>query len=178
VNLYKYNELVSLFGIIYQDFARYYISLQENITFCNDNQNVSEIINKAGLDVVVNNWPNRDKTILGKIDQDGIDISGGEWQKLAIARALYNDATFKILDEPTASLSPTAESEVYKNFQSITKNDTTLLITHRLGSTKFVNEILVFDQGELVERGTHDFLMKKQGIYNTMFESQRKWYNG
>lgn len=177
INLYKYNELVSLFGIVYQDFAKYYISLKKNITFCSDDQNISETIKKAGLEDVVSNLPNGDKTILGKIDQDGIDISGGEWQKLAIARALYNDATFKILDEPTASLSPTAESEVYKNFQSIAKNDTTLLITHRLGSTKFVNEILVFDQGELVERGTHEFLMNKQGIYNTMFESQRKWYN-
>ena len=177
INLYKYNELLSLFGIVYQDFAKYYITLKENLTFSNDDQNISEMITQVGLDNVVNNWANGDKTLLGKIDPDGIDISGGEWQKLAIARALYNNPAFKILDEPTASLSPTAESEIYRNFQNVTRNDTTLLITHRLGSTKFVNEILVFDQGELVERGTHDYLMNKQGIYNTLFESQRKWYN-
>jgi len=106
-----------------------------------------------------------------------VDISGGEWQGVAISRALISNAPIRILDEPTAALDPVAESKIYEMFGKVSAGKKTIFITHRLGAARLADEILVIDGGCVAERGSHDELMAKEGIYAEMFESQRSWYN-
>ena len=117
-----------------------------------------------------------ENTPLGKIKDDGQDISGGQWQRVAIARSLLSRAPVKLLDEPTAALDPISESNVYKDFEELMKGKTTVFISHRLGSTKLADEILVIDNGIITERGSHNDLMNAHGLYAAMFETQRDWY--
>ena len=174
---YSTDELRRLFSIVYQDFARYYIWLGENIALGGNRDNFDRSIKLAELEDVIAKLPKGEDTPLGKIYDDGADISGGEWQKVAIARALYADTSFMILDEPTASLSPMVESKLYKRFAEITKEKTSLLISHRLGSTKLSDILFVLDNGVIAETGTHDELMAANGIYADMFKKQRSWYD-
>lgn len=179
VDISKYNtdELCQLFSIVYQDFAKYYIPLSDNITLGKERSNFRSSLWMAELEDVVAKLPKNENTPLGKIYDDGMDISGGEWQKVAIARALYADTPFMILDEPTASLSPMMENKLYQRFTEITKEKTSLLISHRLGSTKLSDILFVLDNGVIAETGTHDELMAANGIYADMFKSQRSWYD-
>ena len=174
---YSADELRQIFSIVYQDFAKYYIPLGSNITLGHEQGDIETAIRLAELDDVVAKLPNKADTPLGKIYDNGMDVSGGEWQKIAIARALYANTPFMILDEPTASLSPMTESKLYKRFAEITKNKTSLLISHRLGSTKLSDVLFVLDNGVIAETGTHDELMAVNGIYSEMFKSQRSWYD-
>ena len=105
-----------------------------------------------------------------------MDLSVGQWQRLAVARALYNPALVRILDEPTAALDPVAESNVYKMFGRISKGKTTIFITHRLGAAKLADKIIVLDEGKVAQIGNHEDLVNKKGIYSNMFESQKSWY--
>ena len=177
ISKYSTDELRRLFSIVYQDYAKYYIPLGDNIMLGNEHNDFASSLRLAELDDVVAKLPNNEKTPLGKIFDDGMDISGGEWQKVAIARALYANAPFMILDEPTASLSPMMESKLYKRFAEITKDKTSLLISHRLGSTKLSDLLFVLDNGVIAETGSHDELMAANGIYAEMFKSQRSWYD-
>ena len=104
-------------------------------------------------------------------------MSGGEWQRLAIARALYLNSPFMIMDEPTASLSPTAESMIYNQFLNITNEKTLFMITHRLGSTKITEEIIVLDEGKIIEKGTHEALMENDNVYAQLFRKQGEMYD-
>ena len=106
----------------------------------------------------------------------GIDISGGEAQRLAIARALYKDAPFVILDEPTAALDPIAEAEIYENFNAMVADKTAIYISHRMSSCKFCDRIVVLDAGKIAEEGTHESLLKQQGIYAELYETQARYY--
>jgi len=173
---YSTDELRRIFAIVYQDFAKYYISLNNNINLGGEGD-ITPALHLAELDDVVAKLPKKENTPLGKIYEGGVDISGGEWQKIAIARALYANTPVMILDEPTASLSPMMESKLYKRFSEITKNKTSLLISHRLGSTKLSDTLFVLDNGAIAETGTHDALMATKGIYAEMFNSQRSWYD-
>ena len=174
---YSTDELRRIFSIVYQDFAKYYISLGSNITLSSEQGDIESALHLAELGDVVAKLPQKENTLLGKIYDDGMDVSGGEWQKIAIARALYANTPFMILDEPTASLSPMMESKLYKRFAEITKDKTSLLISHRLGSTKLSDVLFVLDNGVIAETGTHDELMVTNGIYAKMFKSQRSWYD-
>lgn len=170
-----------MFSVVYQDFARYEISLGDNITLGNTSEDISmeaihKITNKLALTDTINNLENGLSTLLGKIHKDGSELSGGQWQKVAIARSLISPAPMKILDEPTAALDPIAESRIYEEFEELMKDKTTIFISHRLGSTKLADEILVIDGGEVIERGTHNELINMNGRYDKMFESQRRWY--
>ena len=110
-------------------------------------------------------------------DQSGFEPSGGEQQKIAMARALYKDAPVLILDEPTAALDPIAEREIYEQFNSMVKNKTAIFISHRLASCRFCDKLLVFKDGEIVERGTHQSLLGlKDGLYAKMYKTQEKMY--
>lgn len=173
-------ELKAMYAVIHQDFARYYISVKDNIAVGNIHGVSSERVKKEagliGLEDVIANLPDGMETNLGKIKKNGVDLSGGEWQRIAIARALVSDAPITILDEPTAALDPMAESRLYSLFGKIMEGKSTIFITHRLGATKLADEILVIDQGSIVEKGTHDFLMEADGIYKKMYESQGDWY--
>lgn len=177
ISKYSTDELCRLFSIVYQDFAKYCIPLKDNVTLGSEKGNFESALELAELKEVTEKLPKKAETPLGKIYDDGVDISGGEWQKIAIARALYANTPFMILDEPTASLSPMMESKLYSRFSEITKGKTSLLISHRLGSTKLSDVLFVLNKGVIAETGTHDGLMAEKGIYSQMFQSQRSWYN-
>jgi len=178
---YHAAALKSLFSVVYQDFARYQVSMADNIALGDaacmiDEKKIKEMAHIVELDETIADLKNGVNTSLGKIMEDGVDLSGGQWQKVAIARSLISRAPIKILDEPTAALDPIAESRIYQEFEGLMKGKTTIFISHRLGSTKLADEILVIDEGSIVERGSHDDLMRKNGQYTEMFEAQRKWY--
>ena len=180
LHTYSMPEIKALFSVVYQDFARYQITLEENIFLGNiktkENQDIEKVALKAGLKDTIEKLPYGIKTFLGKINENGVDISGGQWQKVAIARSLLSTAPIKILDEPTSALDPIAENQIYQDFENLMKDKTTVFISHRLGSTKLADEILVIDKGKIAERGNHSELMKLNGIYAKMFEVQRSWY--
>jgi len=174
---YSLSELRDIFSVVYQDYAKYYIPLIDNITFGADSAHFDELAKIVELDSVIDKLPSGAKKPLGKIFDDGTDISVGEWQKIAIARSVYRDCPFMILDEPTASLSPMMETKIYNKFAEISAGHTLLLISHRLGSTKLSETLLVLDDGKIVEEGSHNELMQNNGLYAEMFGSQRSWYD-
>lgn len=182
---YSQGELKAFFNVVYQDFARYHISLRENIALGDQNRgagvvngfSVEEAASELDLADVIAKLPQGLNTPLGKIKEGGQDLSGGEWQRVAMARAVYNPAPFRILDEPTAALDPLSESRLYGQFERISQDKTTILISHRLGSTKLADLIFVIDQGRIAEQGSHEELMAHSGIYAEMYESQRGWYS-
>ena len=108
---------------------------------------------------------------------DGVDLSGGQWQRVAIARGYYREHKLIILDEPTAAIDPIEESRIYEQFAKISSGKTAFIVTHRLGSAKIADRIIVLKKGRIVEEGSHDELIKNRGEYAHMFESQAKWYN-
>jgi len=178
---YPASTLKALFSVVYQDFACYQISMADNIALGDAaydicSEQIYDVAAKAKLTDTIAALADGINTPLGKILEDGVDISGGQWQKVAIARSLLSRAPIKILDEPTAALDPIAESQIYQEFEQLMKGKTTIFISHRLGATKLANEILVIDKGSIAERGSHDELMKIDGMYTRMFEAQRKWY--
>ncbi|MCL1857772.1 MAG: ABC transporter ATP-binding protein/permease [Oscillospiraceae bacterium] len=169
------SEIKGLSSVVYQDFAKYYISLYDNIAIAGDD--VDNAIELVGLSDAVKKLKDGVDTHLGKIYDNGVDLSGGEWQRVAMARSVVNNAPLKILDEPTAALDPVSESAVYKNFERISKNKTTIFISHRLGSTKLADIIFVLSDGKIIESGSHSELMTlENGIYAEMFDSQAEWY--
>ena len=177
---FSQSELKSLFSIVYQDFAKYQIPLVDSIGVGNihgvSGEAITSAIDILGLNDVVSKLSDSIYTPLGKIKENGVDLSGGQWQRIAIARSLISHAPVHILDEPTAALDPVAESDLYELFGRISKNKSTIFITHRLGATRLADEIFVISDGHVSEQGTHDELMEKDGIYAGMYESQRGWY--
>ncbi|MBO5486949.1 MAG: ABC transporter ATP-binding protein, partial [Eubacterium sp.] len=107
---------------------------------------------------------------------DGIDLSGGQWQRVALARGLYRESRCMVLDEPTSAIDPIEEGVLFRKFQNIIKNKMGVIVTHRLGSAKIADRIIVLQRGKLVEQGTHDELMKQNGYYATLYREQAKWY--
>ena len=186
IHTYSLSQLKSLFSAVHQDFACYEMSLRENILFgravefYNDSEinqaELQDAITFTGLTDATNKLSNGIDTPLGKLFEGGVDLSGGEWQRIAMARSMLNKAEFKVLDEPTAALDPISESRVYHEFERLSRGKTTLFISHRLGSTKLADEILVIDNGRLVEHGSHEELVAQKGLYSTMFDSQKGWY--
>ncbi|KYD08560.1 ABC transporter ATP-binding protein [Heyndrickxia sporothermodurans] len=182
IKSYSADELHAMYAVLFQDYNRYQITLKENIllgdinNFDSNSDKLNELIDAMNLRDLVNALPEGINTNLGKIKEDGVDISGGQWQRLSIIRALINRAPLKILDEPTASLDPISESILYQEFETLTKENTTILISHRLGATKLADEIFVVDSGRIVEKGTHGELMAQGGLYAEMFNSQKGWY--
>ena len=175
---YSASAVKALFSVVYQDFARYYIRLKNNIALGDLHRkgNEMEAAHLAGLDETVNSLNHGLDTPLGKIMAGGQDLSGGQWQRVAIARSLNSRAPVKILDEPTSALDPISESLLYRDFERLMLGKTTVFVSHRLGSTKLADEILVIGSGRIIERGTHDELMAANGSYAGMFEAQRGWY--
>lgn len=174
------SELKAIFSVVYQDFAKYQISVEDNIYLGSVLNHTEEKMLKALKDIElfekVKELPQGIKTYLGKIKEGGVDLSGGQWQRLAIARTLVSEAPIIILDEPTAALDPVAESNVYEMFNHISQGKSSISITHRLGAGKLADQIIVLNEGQVVEQGNHEQLMQLKGLYADMFESQRSWY--
>lgn len=180
---YSRAEIKQMFGIIYQDFAKYEITLKDNVKIGdinsisqNNNEEYMRILSEVGLTDLLEKLPDADDTFLGKSKENGQDISGGEWQRVALARLMMKKSDFMIMDEPTAALDPLAESMLYTQFSVISKDKTTLLISHRLGSVKISDYIFVIDGGKVVESGTHEELIKEKGLYDKLYSEQREWY--
>lgn len=181
---YAASELKSFFAVLFQDFARYHISLRDNIAigdirnFGNPDtdRNIEKILDELNMTDNIRTLPDKMNTHLGKLDEKGVDFSGGQWQRLAIARVMLSPAPMYILDEPTAALDPMSESKIYGDFEYISRQKTTLLISHRLGATKTADYILVLDDGHIVQQGSHATLMQYDGLYKEMYDSQRSWY--
>ena len=137
---------------------------------------VEFILEQAGAADFVRELPNGLETLLYKDKEGGVDISGGQAQKLALARALYKDAPFVVLDEPTAALDPVSEAQVYEGFHKMVKDKTSIYISHRMSSCRFCDDIVVFDAGRIVERGSHEKLLAEEGQYAKMWNAQAKYY--
>ena len=181
---YSPGQLKAFYAVVYQDFAKYELRMIDNIAVGDVSrmeddrmaEQVNEAVDQVGLRSAAAKLKQGIYTPLGKIHADGQDISGGEWQRAAMARALVNPAPIRILDEPTAALDPLSESKLYEEFELLSKDKTTLFISHRLGSTKLADEIFVIGDGRILEHGSHEELMQRSGIYADMYEKQRSWY--
>ena len=173
-------DIKAMFSAVMQNFSKYDISLEDNINmgsgFRAGDDEVDAAITLAGLDDAVSKLADGKKTMLGKIHEKGADLSGGEWQRAAMARSVVHKSGLKILDEPTAALDPIAECDFYQKFDEMTRDAAVIFISHRLASAKNSDCIFVLNDGKIAEQGTHEELMKKQGLYAEMFESQRGWY--
>ena len=159
---YDYSEYMKVFAPVFQDFKLFSLTLGENVASGSriDREKVIDCLNKAGFSGRLAEMPNGIDTYLyTDYEKDGVNVSGGEAQKIAIARALYKDSPFIILDEPTAALDPIAEAEIYGKFDEIAGDKTAIYISHRLSSCKFCDEIAVFHEGAVIQQGTHASLV-------------------
>jgi ATP-binding cassette subfamily B protein len=141
-----------------------------------DEERAWEVLEEVELAERVRKMKDSLKTQLYNNNGAGVDVSGGEAQRLAIARALYKDAPFVILDEPTAALDPIAEAQIYENFNEMVRNKTAIYISHRMSSCKFCDRIVVLDAGNIAEMGTHDTLLAENGIYARLYQTQAQYY--
>ncbi|MCL2125453.1 MAG: ABC transporter ATP-binding protein/permease [Oscillospiraceae bacterium] len=170
------SSLRSVFSVVFQDFCNYEMTLRENVAFGSIDKLSDDIaINQALSDGLWTEEMPLDAN-LGKLEHDGVDLSGGQWQKVAIARALVSDSAYIILDEPTASLDPLAECRMYETFQSILRNRGCVMISHRLASARLADRIIVLDGGKVVQSGGHEELVSREGLYNRMWTAQSAWY--
>ena len=180
IRKYDYDEYMSLFSVVFQDFRLFAVSLGQNVAASTefDRERVDECLRRAGFDERESSMPQGLDTPLYKdFDKDGVEISGGEAQKIALARALYKDAPFIVLDEPTAALDPVSEYEVYSRFNAIAGNKTAVYISHRLASCRFCDKIAVFDTGKIVQSGRHeDLLADTSGKYHALWTAQAQYY--
>ena len=184
VDLKEYDpkKLYEIFGIIFQDFTKYACSVSENIRFGDvslprEDSRVCEAAKAADANDFIEKLPHGYETPLMRIfEKDGIELSGGQWQKLSVARAFYSHSDILILDEPTASLDALAEQEIYKQFDELRKDKTTIFVSHRLSSATSADKIIVLDGGKLIEEGKHAELMAKGGRYFDLFSTQAKHY--
>ena len=180
IKKYRYDEYLDIFSIIFQDFQLLALPINQNIAVSKniDEQKITDVCHKLELKGKWNQMPEGLDTYLYKdLSEKGLEISGGEAQKIAIARALYKDAPFIILDEPTAALDPISESQIYHQFDKIIGNKTAIYISHRLSSCQFCDEIIVFDKGKIIQQGTHqELLLDKGGKYYEMWHAQAQYY--
>ncbi len=179
---YDLDELYSLYGIIFQDFGKYAVQASENICFGDTEKGYNEedmkrAASRSGADEFIEHFPKKYDTYLSKFfEEDGTELSIGQWQKLAVARAFYSDSDILILDEPTASLDALAEQQIFNQFDSLREDMTTIFVSHRLSSATRADIIIVLEQGEIVEMGNHNELMALKGKYHELFSAQAERY--
>lgn len=177
---YNRNDYYKLFSAVFQQFSVLESTLSENVaqTYENiDMERVKEVIAKAGLTKKVESLPKQYETYIGRtVFEDGMELSGGETQRLMLARALYKNAPIIVLDEPTAALDPIAENDIYLKYNEMTKGRTSIYISHRLASTRFCDRILFIENGKIAEEGTHEQLLQNNGSYAELFHIQSKYY--
>jgi len=180
IRKYRYDDYMNIFSVVFQDFQLICQSLGSNVAGSveYDRERVRKALVDAGFgERLASMEKGLDTTLYKDLSEDGVDVSGGEAQKIAIARALYKDAPFIILDEPTAALDPIAEAEIYAKFNDIAGDKTAIYISHRLSSCKFCDEIAVFHEGAVIQQGTHDSLVSdEQGKYYALWNAQAQYY--
>ena len=180
IRKYHYPDYMGLFSVVFQDFQLMSQPLGNNVagSMVYDERKVLKALSDAGFDERIKSMPDGLDTWLYKeYTENGVEISGGEAQKIAIARALYKNAPFIILDEPTAALDPIAEAEIYAKLNEIIDDKTAVYISHRLSSCKFCDEILVFHEGKMVQQGSHEVLLaENRGKYYELWQAQAQYY--
>lgn len=180
IRKYRYDDYISIFSVVFQDFQLLALPLGQNVAVCRDydRELAKECLEKAGFgDRLERMAQGMDTCLYRDLDPEGVEVSGGEAQKLAIARALYKSAPFIILDEPTSALDPVAEMEIYQKFDQIAGDKTAVYISHRLSSCRFCDETAVFHQGRLVQLGSHDELLAEEsGKYAELWNAQAQYY--
>jgi ATP-binding cassette subfamily B protein len=178
---YDLDELRIQIGVIFQDFIRYQMSVNQNIAAGNiseiDNSDLIQSSSKQSLaHPLIERLPGKYEQMLGRRFNNGVDLSGGEWQKIALARAYMKEAQLLILDEPTAALDARAEYEVFQRFADLTKGKSAVLISHRFSTVRMADRIVVLEQGQLIEMGSHEELLEKDGRYAELFNLQAMGY--
>jgi len=182
IRKYDLSQLYQIYGTIFQDFGKYAVNADENIYFGDVNHEIDEdrIIDAAqnsGASVFIEKMPKKYKTPLMKFfEDDGTELSIGQWQKLSVARAFYSDSDIMILDEPTASLDALAEQQIFQQFEKLTRGKTSIFVSHRLSSATTADNIIVLEYGQIVEEGNHKDLMQLGGKYYELFSTQAKRY--
>lgn len=180
IRKFNRNDYYALFSAVFQEFSVLDVTVKENVAQCVDGIDESRVwqcIDKAGLTEKIKSLPKGIETHLGRrVFKDGVEFSGGQTQRLMLARALYKNAPILVLDEPTAALDPIAENDIYQKYNEMTHGRTSFFISHRLASTRFCDRIIFVDGGKIAEEGTHDELLKNGGGYAYMFEVQSKYY--
>lgn len=180
-SLYNRDEYYTLFSVVFQDIYLLPVSIEKNIALKTeeniDDKKMNNVINMSGLNKKIKSLPKGKKTLLVKsVYEEAIELSGGEMQKLMLARALYKDSPVIILDEPTAALDPIAENGIYEKYNELTKGHTSIFISHRLSSTRFCDRIIFIENGSIIEEGDHYSLMKQDGKYKKMYDVQSYYY--
>lgn len=180
IRKFNRNDYYALFSAVFQEFSVLDVTVKENVAQCVDGideTRVWQCIDKAGLTEKIRSLPKGIETHLGRrVFKDGVEFSGGQTQRLMLARALYKNAPILVLDEPTAALDPIAENDIYQKYNEMTHGRTSFFISHRLASTRFCDRIIFVDGGKIAEEGTHDELLKNGGGYAYLFEVQSKYY--
>ena len=182
VNSYNRDEYFKIFSTVFQDICVLPVTIAENISGAEtgryDLEKVYSCMKKAGIYEKVMNLPEKENTKLVKsVFENATELSGGETQKLALARALYKDAPILLLDEPTAALDPIAEQKMYLNYADFSRGKSSVFISHRLASTRFCDRIILIENGTIAECGSHSELMAQGGKYAELFELQSSYYN-
>jgi ATP-binding cassette subfamily B protein len=178
---YDPNDLHGEIGVIFQDFVRYDLTAAENLAVGRiearaDQPRIETAAERSLANTVIDKLPNKFQQMLGRRFENGVDLSGGEWQKIALGRAYMRDAQLLILDEPTSSLDARAEHEVFQRFADLTRGKTAVLISHRFSTVRMADRILVLNNGELLELGTHEELIAQEGRYAELFSLQAENY--
>lgn len=179
VNDMPFEEYIGYIGAVFQDFKLFSFTVADNVSFDEDKNSdeITKCIIKSGLEYKLEQLPKGLETNINKeFDSEGMEFSGGESQKLAITRALYNHAPVMILDEPTAALDPLAEYDIYSRFNDIVMNKAAIYISHRMSSCQFCDKIAVLDKGQIIQYGKHKELVKEEGLYSQMWNIQKKYY--
>lgn len=178
---FELDDLRQSIGVLFQDFARYALNVDDNIGFGNlEHRTHESLIHQAAQDAgateIIDGLEQGYKTVLGKMFSGGVDLSGGQWQKIGLARAFMSDAQILILDEPTAAVDAIAEHDLFQRFRQLTQGKMTFLVSHRFSTVRMADRIVVLEQGQVVEVGSHDELMHSRGLYQKMFDLQASSY--
>ncbi len=166
---------------LFQDYMKYPFSMKMNIQIGDmlskfNYEKFNEVVRKSGVNKIAEKFEEGYETVLGNYLQEGVDLSGGQWQKVTLSRTLYRDSQVIILDEPTSALDPQTELDIYNQFNDITRNKTVIFISHRMAAARMADKIIVMKNGRIIEEGNHNELLSKDTDYKRMYNSQAKWY--